>query len=226
MFCFWSFLYFKTKSNYEHQKSPAKGNILAKYWPVGIIKEPQGIRGEVFIHLFAGQFDWLGDHEELFCLTPTQMIASGLEPESRTQRDWLDLNDVTVLPIASFRVHQKKNFSGLVVSTPAIADRNAAEKFQRSLIVIPEAWLKTESKSDFFLGEIIGFEVVTKSDLVLGVIEGLGTNGVQDLIEVRTSAGLFDVPLVEPLLIEVQFELKRVVMELPPGLLDDVIEEV
>ena len=194
---------------------------MAKYWPVGIIKEPQGIRGEVFIHLFAGQFDWLGDHEILFCLTPEQMRLNGLDVEGRTERDWLELSTVTTLPIKNFRVHQKKNLTGLVVSTPAITDRNGAESFQRSLIVVPEEWLKTESQSDFFLGEIVGFTVIDEKGLVLGVIEGLGTNGVQDLVEVRTASGLFDIPLVEPLLIEVQFESKKVVMDLPPGLLGD-----
>lgn len=194
-----------------------------KYWPVGFVQCAQGIRGEIFIHLFSEEADWWQDPVELYYLNPEQMSSVGLKPKERIDQSWLEPKTVSSLPLKDARLHLKKGKAGIVVNSPMLPDRNHAEALaeQKCIIVVPEEWLTSEDPEDFFLGEILNFEVFGMSGELLGTVNGFGTNGEQDLIEVLTPRGLFDVPLVEPLLVEVNFDKKCLTMDLPVGLLGE-----
>lgn len=194
-----------------------------KYWPVGFIQNAQGIKGEVFIHLFSGDADWWQDPVELYYLNLEQMSSVGIQSKERIEQTWLEPKSVSKLKVDDARLHLKKGKSGIVLKSSDLPSRNEAEALasDKCLVVIPEEWLTSEDPEEFFLAEIMGFEIFSVEGQKLGEVNGFGSNTEQDLIEVLTERGLFDVPLVEPLLVEVNFDEKKLIMDLPSGLLGE-----
>jgi 16S rRNA processing protein RimM len=165
------------------------------YFRVGFVKSAHGIRGELFIQLFAGRADWESDE--------LQLLAPG-ESELRTYE------------IETLRPHKE----GLIVQLAGVKDRNASEALRKSQVYIPESCLESEEGDTIFLKQISGFELTDKDGQALGRIEGFSSNGMQDLLEVRTPKGISLVPFVDDFIVDIDFDKKQVRMDLPPGLLD------
>ncbi len=69
-------------------------------------------------------------------------------------------------------------------------DRDAAKLFTGAQISIPRAELpELEEDDDFYLADLVGMEVVTKSGKALGHVERFFTNGAHDIVVLKTSEG-------------------------------------
>jgi 16S rRNA processing protein RimM len=166
---------------------------------VGWVKAPHGIRGEVFIQLSAGRADWLNSLDKFF------LIRIG-----EAGRDW---------PVKSARPHK----DGLIVVLEGVETRNQSEELKRAQVYIPETWLQGQPGESIFLNEILNFTVIDNG-VAVGVITGFASNGPQDLLRITRDGGAEAlVPFVEDFIVRLDFENRKVEMNLPPGLLD--IEE-
>ncbi|RYZ67477.1 MAG: 16S rRNA processing protein RimM, partial [Proteobacteria bacterium] len=166
------------------------------------MKDAHGIRGELFVVLFAGEAAWLPKLKTV-CLLP---------------KDGAPSEQMKMFEVKSARVHK----NGLIVKTTSIKDRNEAETLKGWTFVIPEEFLVSEKGESIFLTEIDGFKVVTKAQGEVGKIVGFSTNTVQDLLVVKTAKGEFDVPFVEALVERVDYDAKTVYLDLPLGLLGEL----
>lgn len=165
---------------------------------VGWVQSAHGIRGEVFVRLYAGQADWLDEAEQLSLLLKNESILK-------------------VFSIHKLNVHK----DGLIVKFNEVRDRNQADTVAKSGVYIPEEWLESEEGDPVFLKQIDGFEICDKEGAVLGKITGFASNGPQDLLRVKTAAAKEAlVPLVDAFLIHIDFDKQQVTMDLPPGLLN------
>ena len=86
---------------------------------VGKIKDAHGIRGELFVLLFAGEADWLTKMKDLRLVKE----SSELPPQ--------------FFSVKSARFHK----NGMIVKTNEIKDRNQAESLKGLVLEIPEAFL-------------------------------------------------------------------------------------
>ncbi len=163
---------------------------------VGWIQSAHGIRGEVFVRLYAGQADW-------------QDAAEGLS---------VLLKGTTALK--NFSVHKMSaHKDGLIVKFDEIRDRNQAEAIAKSGVYVSESLLESGEGEPVFLKQIDGFAVCEKDGTPLGKITGFGSNGPQDLLKVQTPDGKEAlVPLVDAFLVHIDFDKHQVTMDLPPGL--------
>lgn len=163
---------------------------------VGWVSSAHGIRGEVFVRLYAGQSDWHLDAETLSLLLKS---ADALK----------DFHLQKITP------HK----DGLIVKFAEIKDRNQAEAIAKSGVYIPEDLLQSPEGEPVFLKQIEGFAVVDKDGVSLGQISGFASNGPQDLLKVKTPEGKEAlVPLVDAFLVHIDFDKQQVTMDLPPGL--------
>ncbi|MGE0527096.1 MAG: ribosome maturation factor RimM [Bdellovibrionales bacterium] len=176
------------------------------YYCVGWVKSAHGIRGEIFIQLYAGTADWLPGARGL------ELLCS---PAS----------DLRHFELVSASAHK----DGLIAQLKSVDSRNASEALRRSLVYVVETLLASPPEEGIFLRQIEGFELLDSQGQVLGVIIGFASNGPQDLLRIRRDQKGRDdkpdkaseslVPLVDAFLMNIDFDKKQVTMDLPPGLL-------
>jgi len=63
--------------------------------------------------------------------------------------------------------------------------------------------------------------VVDKNRGEVGTIVGFSSNGPQDLIRVKTSTGVYEVPLIKPFIEKIELPEQKIYMDIPMGLLED-----
>jgi len=165
------------------------------FFGVGYVRSAHGIRGEVFLGLFAGQADW--DSDTLFLLLPNAKTLKSFEVESLSPHK-----------------------DGLIAKFKGVDSRNDSEALKRAQVYVSEDVLEAEPGDTIFLRQILGFELADADGARLGEIGGFSSNGLQDLLQVRTPTGEYLVPFVEDFIVDIDFDKKQVRMDLPPGLLE------
>ena len=165
---------------------------------VGRVKDAHGIKGEIFITLFAGEAAWLGKLKEI-----------------RLVRE---AGETRVLNSKSVRFHK----NGLIAKTEEIRDRNEAEAMVGWFLEIPSEFLVSEKGETIYLREIQGFRVFTKQKGEVGTVENFASNGAQDLLVIKTNWGEFEVPFVEAFVERMDFEAREIHLDLPEGLLGEL----
>jgi 16S rRNA processing protein RimM len=165
---------------------------------VGWVKQAHGLRGELFVQLYAKKADWLSDLNNI----------SLLGPGDSSLKTW---------DVEFCRPHK----DGLILKVKGISDRNVSETMRRSGVYIAEDLLKADAGEAPFLAQVLGFDVVDREGVILGKIVGFGTNGAQDLLQLKRENGVEAlVPFVEAYLQNIDFDKHQVKMDLPPGLLE------
>ncbi len=172
---------------------------------VGKVRDAHGLKGELFIVLFAKVADWLAKLET-FDLVRKELIEGKLQ-EVR--------HSFTVK-----RVKPHKN--GLILNPNEMDDRTKAESFRGAIFEIPAELLVSEEGETIYLKEIEGFTVYDGESEV-GPITGFTSNGRQDILEVKSANGEALIPLVPEMLSKLDFKNKKVFMNLPQGLLPDAL---
>jgi 16S rRNA processing protein RimM len=172
---------------------------------IGKVHSSQGLRGHLFLFLKTQEVPWLKKWKTLFLSTS----------ESENQ-NWEQH------PILQIREHSKQGKQGWVVLVKDVVDKTLADTHVKKFVWIPEEFLVSKKGEKIFLREIENFLVVDKTRGDVGPIVGFSTNGVQDLIQIQTGSGVYDVPLVEPFIEKIDYENKKILMDIPQGLLEDL----
>jgi len=127
------------------------------------------------------------------------------------------------LTVAAARWHSGR----LLLSFDQVTDRTDAERLRGVLLLVEVADdERPEEPDEFYDHQLVGLPVVTTAGTPVGeVTEVLHLPG-QDLIAVRRPDGREAlIPFVAQLVPEVDLDAHRVVVDPPPGLLDDAPEE-
>jgi 16S rRNA processing protein RimM len=74
--------------------------------------------------------------------------------------------------------------------------------------------------SKFYFHEVIGFEIEDLKLGVFGVIESINDSSAQPLFEVLNGSVELLIPMIDQFLVNVDRENKKVVMDLPDGLIE------
>ncbi len=188
-------------------------SVEKNYRVVGRVKDAHGLKGEIWVVLFAGAADWLDSMKDdgEYLLSKKESIAG------------LSMSDLQTFPIKGARAHK----NGVILHSSLVKDRTAAEGFKGHFLVIPEDYLVGEEGDSYFLSEIEGFRVL-EDKREIGTITGFSHNGAQDLLQVtlvkEARAGVkakdvVEIPFV-PEFVEVDDEKKQIHVTLPEGLIE------
>lgn len=172
---------------------------------IGKIHSSQGLRGHLFVLLKTQEVPWLKKWKTLYLST------SEIENETWEEH-----------PIEKIRAHGKQGKQGWVVLIKDVSDKTKADTHVKKFVWIPEEFLISKKGEKIFLREIENFLVIDKTRGEVGPIIGFSTNGVQDLIQVQTVSGVYEVPLVEPFIENIDYKNKKISMDIPQGLLEDL----
>ena len=99
-----------------------------------------------------------------------------------------------------------------------MADRTAAEGWVGAEVLAEREDLGEAEEGTFYWVDLVGLEVVTAAGVPVGKVTGLLETGAVDVLEVRGERGEVLIPLAP--YVEVDLELRRIVVDPPEGLLE------
>ncbi|GEM_PF-2243046 len=224
---------------------------------VGQITKAHGIKGELYLFLYAKTQDWSFNKSLKVAISyqndttnlnknSAQKAAACAKTSATTTnlaatKDIAATKDLTVTTnltsalagaLIDFKFLTLKSIrpqsNGFIIRVDEVTSRNQAEDLGQPYFFIPKDLLIAKPGDNFYLNEILFFEVYDK-DQLLGTIEGFSSNGPQDLLKVKvsnpyhkSSNDLFVevlIPLIDPFIKQIDHSLKKVFLELPEGLI-------
>lgn len=164
---------------------------------VGIVSDAHGIRGEAYIIIFSGDISWIDDIQEI-----------AVKSASTSLEQWLKIKKI------------KPFKKGFIASFDGIIDRNQAEEIKKFEVWIDENLFVSEDGEQPFLTELLGFELHDKSLGLVGRVSEFSSNGQQDLLVLDTKVNLqsVEIPFIKEFVIEVDYKTKKIMTDLPKGL--------
>ncbi len=166
-----------------------------RYLVIGRILRPHGVRGELRMEI-------LTDYPELVA-----------------QRDYLYLGPHHKrYELESVRAH--KNL--LLLKLKECDDRNAAELLREVLVEVSIDDAVPLEDEEYYHFQIVGMQAETEEGQVLGeIVEVLDLpQGANDVYVIHGPFGEILVPAIDEVVVDLDIEAERVVLNLPPGLVE------
>ena len=118
-----------------------------------------------------------------------------------------------------------KSAATLIVRFDGIADRTAAEALNGLDLSVPRSALGKPDDDEFFHADLIGLSAVTPDGAPLGTVIAVQNYGAGDLIEIAPARGnTILVPFTRAAVPAVDLPGRRVVVDPPPGLIEEAKE--
>lgn len=167
----------------------------AEWLAVGRVRKPHGVHGELLAEI-------LTDFPE--------RVAAGVELGVGQPPDrWL--------AVARVRVHK----GAWLLTLQGIDTREAAESLRDAWLTLPGRSREELPAGYFYEHELVGLTCFDRAGLTLGEVTGLADIGGGALLVVQTDHGEVLVPFRPALVVEVDLEARRVVLDPPKGLFGD-----
>lgn len=163
---------------------------------IALIARPQGIRGEVVAGLLTDFPERFAQHKQVWL------------GKSATQARSVELEQ--------HRLHQGR----VLLKFKGCDTRNEAELLRDHHVMIPRASLANLPPDKFFHFDLIGCALVTSSGETLGVVSDVQDYGAAPLLVAEINGREVMIPLAGSICTEIDTAGKRIVVELPEGLLD------
>ena len=115
------------------------------------------------------------------------------------------------------RINQSKNF--WIILFEEINSRNDAEYLKGCRLLLPDSRLRPLQYNEFFLHQIIGCSVEDQKGQILGEITDILETGANNVYEVSNGNKAFLVPDVPHVVLELNIETQRMIIDPLPGLI-------
>ena len=169
---------------------------------VGFVSKPHGIRGEVFVQP-------LTDH-------PEGAFAPGVVLLVGDQRGRAPDPDAAPLKVEASRPMKR----GFLVRFGGMRTRNDADDLRGTYLLRSVEDLEPLAEGEVFYHDLLGLAVETVDGASVGKVQEVYEQAPADLLEVRTPRGSLLIPFVRTVVVEVDLEARRLVIDPPDGLLE------
>ena len=115
------------------------------------------------------------------------------------------------------RINQSKNC--WIILYEEINSRNDAEVLKCCRLLLPDDQLRPLKSNEVFVHQIIGCRVEDQKGRILGEITDFLETGANNVYEVSDGSSVFLVPDVPHVVVEINVETKRMVIDPLPGLI-------
>ena len=95
-----------------------------------------------------------------------------------------------------------------------------ADKLLKSELYLPLEFLPQLTGNKFYYHEIFGFEAEDLSFGLIGIIKGVNDNTNQAILEIDRNGSEILIPLIDDFIKSVDREQKKIILEVPEGLID------
>ena len=169
---------------------------------VGHLNKPHGTKGELFA--------WPLTDRPADVYTPGTVFHSGAPENDQPDLDFPPLHLMAVRPFKR----------GYLVSFIGIRDREGAERVQGRYLFQKTEVLEPLADGEVFYHQLLGMQVVTKGGEPVGEIAEVYELRPADLLEIHGPKGEVMIPFLSHIVVEVDAEAGRMVIDPPEGLLD------
>ena len=174
-----------------------------RFLVVGHLNKAHGTKGELFV--------WpLTDHpESVYAPGAFVFVADseGAEPDEK---------------IGSLRIESVREFrNGFLVMLQGVADRDRAEELRGRYLLLPIEEIEPLAEGELFYHQLLGMEVVTKQGRRLGEITEVYELRPAAMLEVRGPEGEVMIPYLSHIVVDVDADAGRMIIDPPEGLLDE-----
>ena len=169
---------------------------------VGHVVKPHGIRGELLVSS-------LTDHPDV-TFSPGVVVVLGDADRGTCS------GDEPTLSITEARPHK----GGYLVSFVDIETRTDAEALQGRYLLRAVEELEPLGEGEIFYHQLLGMAVETTDGARLGEVVEVYELAPSDLLAVRGARGEYTIPFRDGIVVEVDTERRRLVVDPPEGLLD------
>lgn len=164
---------------------------------LGKIAKKFSFKGEVLLYLDTDEPELYENMESVFVEFGTNLVPFFIETASLHKNDFLK------------------------VKFEDVDDEAAADELIGCEIYLPLSMLPKLEGNKFYYHEVIGFEIEDKRLGVFGKIVSINDSAAQPLFEVlKDNVTEILVPMIDEFLVKVDRENKKVVMNLPEGLIE------
>lgn len=171
---------------------------------VGWIHSAQGIRGQVYVVIASEEAAWSDKWNELILL-----------PHEKHNKPLVAIKT----KITSKKPHAKQGKWGFIIDCELIKDRNLAEEYEGYRVFVPSDFFISEPGEPIYLREVLNFQVYNLMGQFQGVVVGFSSNTAQDLLTLQFEDKTYEIPFVKELISSIDFEDKRILMDVPEGLM-------
>jgi 16S rRNA processing protein RimM len=130
---------------------------------------------------------------------------------------WKTADGYRELLIESYRLFNQF----VLVKFAGIDNMTDAQALGRGLIMIPRVERPRLPEGQYYWDEIEGLQVFTTSGELLGVITGIMQTGSNDVYCIKGAQQEILLPALKDVIKKIELEQSKMVVEAPPGLLDD-----
>lgn len=169
-----------------------------RFLAVGLIVGAHGMRGELKVELLTDEPDRFGKLERVF-----------LGPEDEEPVPWM---------LEGYRLHKGR----ALLRIQGCSDRPTAQALRGNVVQVPFEEAIPLDEDEYFEHQILDLDVLTESGEHLGkVVEIIhtGSNDVYVVQDAGTRSRQILIPAIEEVVLLVDLEAQRLVVELPDGLL-------
>jgi len=163
---------------------------------LGKIAKKFSFKGEVLIYLDTDEPELYEDMESVFVEFNKNLIPFFIENSSLHKNDFLR------------------------VQFEDVDTEEEADKLIGCSIYLPLSMLPKLTGNKFYFHEVIGFEVEDKRLGVVGIIQSINDSTAQPLFEVLHGEAEILIPMVDHFIVEVDRKNKKIIMDLPEGLIE------
>jgi 16S rRNA processing protein RimM len=162
---------------------------------VGKVLKPQGIKGEVKAEIITSFPEHFNELEKLFL-----------------KRDRYEPIEIE---------HSRISGSFAYLKLSGIGSRNDAELLRNELLYIPESSLYALDNDEYYHHHLVGLKVFSESQDDLGIVSGIESYPGNDVLVCQGSGeNEFLVPVVKEIVLEIDVEAGKIVINKLDGLVD------
>ena len=163
---------------------------------LGKIAKKFSFKGEVLVYLDTDEPELYEDMESVFVEFNNNLVPFFIENSSLHKNDFLR------------------------VRFEDVDSEEEADKIIGLEVYLPLSMLPKLSGNKFYFHEVIGFEIEDKRLGVFGKIVSINDSSAQPLFEVVNGYVEILVPMIDKFLVKIDRENKKVIMDLPEGLVE------
>lgn len=161
---------------------------------VGYVRRAHGIKGAVVVRPLTDD--------------PDRFVAGSVVATDRSNPAQLQVETV--------QTHK----DGLLVAFAGVDSRDAADQLRGISLLIGASERRRLGPDEYWPEQLVGLSVVDLGGSQLGAVTMVIEGSAQDRLEVAGPAGRFEIPFVAALVKEVDIAARRVVVDLPLGLVE------
>lgn len=197
--------------------APSASGDRSDLLEIGYVRRAHGVRGALHVQLHDPQSTALERVARIFVAQPKGNNECKGEGKAQGKGEGKDR------PARELRVRGAQALSGgaFVLGVEGIDDRDAAEALQGATLLAVRADLGPLEEDELYVADLIGCAAVREDGMVLGQVTAVPNLAGQDLLALALpGGGEALVPYVPALVLAVDLDARRVVLDPPEGLLE------